>query len=821
MRAIGRNASRREGPEKLCGLARYIDDVTRPGCLQGVTLRSTIPYGTIRSLTFDPAFPWDDFVIATARDIPGRNRVALIEDDQPLLADTRIMHAMEPIALVAHASRDRAYEALRHIQVEYERLDPVLTIEDALARTQLLRGDDNLFKDILIEKGDVARGLREADVIVEGEYHVPHQEHAYIENNGILAYAEPDGTIVVMGSLQCPFYVQKALKGVFGVGDDRVRVIQTATGGGFGGKEEYPNMIAGHAALLALKAGRPVKIIYDRHEDMLATTKRHPARVRHRTGVMRDGTIVAQDIDVVMDGGAYITLSPVVLSRGALHATGTYASPHARIHARAVATNTSPNGAFRGFGAPQTLFAAELHMEKIAATLGIDAVTLRLRNMVSKGSVLATGQTLRESIGAAAVMKTCLARSDYRRKTKEYARWNRRAAHPTWKGIGLALAHHGAGFTGRGEVMLASRAAVVLTRTGKLKALAASTEIGQGTTTMLAQVTADALGVPVEWVDVETPDTWKVPNSGPTVASRTAMVVGGLLQRAGIKLRERILNAAAGAGGAEGGGAAAIADAVVSGRRARAAVAPVGRAAVDAAGAGGFPATPAALARLAVRICGEAAELRIEEEYQAPPEIVWDDQTYRGDAYAVYSYAAAAIDLEVDKRTFEVTVRKVTTAQDIGKAINPLLVEGQIIGGTAQGLGYALLENVVYRDGMMANAQLTNYIIPTSLDMPPMDVVLVEEPYSRGPGGAKGIGELPMDVPGPAVAAAIFNATGLFIPHLPILPEHIAAAHADGGGSAGIARTAEAPRVVRRTQGRTPTRAVRTAVKAPVRGGRR
>ncbi len=415
MRAIGKNASRREGPEKLCGLARYVDDVTLPGCLHGVTFRSSIPFGTITSITFDPQFPWDEFVVATARDIPGRNHVALIEDDQPLLADTRIMHAAEPIVLVAHAQRDRAYEALRYIQVEVEPLDPVLTIDDALARKQLLRGDDNVFKDIVIEKGDVERGLREADLIVEGEYHVPHQEHAYIENNGVLAYVEPDGTIVVMGSLQCPFYVQKALKGVFGVTEDRVRVIQTTTGGGFGGKEEYPNMIAGHAALLALKAQRPVKMVYDRHEDMLATTKRHPARVRHRTGVMREGRIVAQDIDIVMDGGAYITLSPVVLSRGALHATGTYAAPQARVHARAVATNTPPNGAFRGFGAPQTLFAAELQMEKIAATLGIDPVTLRLRNMVKKGAVLASGQTLRESIGAPAVMKTCLARSDYRR----------------------------------------------------------------------------------------------------------------------------------------------------------------------------------------------------------------------------------------------------------------------------------------------------------------------------------------------------------------------------------------------------------------------
>jgi CO/xanthine dehydrogenase Mo-binding subunit len=252
---------------------------------------------------------------------------------------------------------------------------------------------------------------------------------------------------------------------------------------------------------------------------------------------------------------------------------------------------------------------------------------------------------------------------------------------------------------------------------------------------MLAQVTAEALGVPIDWVDVEVPDTSKVPNSGPTVASRTALIVGGLLERAGRQLRERII-----------------------------------------ATAGKMPASREALSRVAVRVCGDGDVVRFEAEYQKPPEIVWDEDAYKGDAYGVYSYAAAAVDLEIDKRTFEVTVRRVTTAQDIGKAINPLLVEGQIIGGMVQGLGYALLENCVYRDGMMQNAQLTNYIIPTSLDVPRFDVVLVEEPYSHGPSGAKGIGELPMDVPGPAVAAAILHAMGLFVPELPILPEKLCAA---------------------------------------------
>ncbi len=511
MRAVGRNAPRREGPDKLCGTARYIDDYHLPGCLHGVTVRSSAPHGTLRGLEFDPRFPWHECVVATADDIPGENAVLLIEHDQPLLARSRIRHAMEPLALVAHPSRERAWAALRHVKAAIDPLEPVLSIDEALAAKVRLHGEDNVFKRILVESGDVEAALASAEVIVEGEYHVPHQEQAYIENNGVAAWVEDDGTVVVMGSMQCPYYVHKALKHLFDLPDHHVRVIQTTTGGGFGGKEEYPNMIAGHAALLARKSRRPVKMIYDRHEDMAATTKRHPARIRHRTGVSRDGRLVAQDIEIVMDGGAYVTLSPVVLSRGTLHATGPYTCPNVRIRSAVVATTTPPNGAFRGFGAPQTLFAAELHMERIAAALRLDPLVVRRRNMVKRGAVLATGQKLRESVGAKAVLDTVVAKIDYRAARRAHARWNADPSRATWRGLGLALVYHGSGFTGRGEVVLASRVEVALTRTGVFKALAAATEMGQGATTTLAQMTADGLGVPVDWVEVETPDTWKVP----------------------------------------------------------------------------------------------------------------------------------------------------------------------------------------------------------------------------------------------------------------------------------------------------------------------
>ena len=697
MPAVGTNVPRKDAAEKVTGAARYIDDLVFPGMLHARTIRTTIPRGRIRGvrLEFDRA----GFTIVDHRDITGRNVVALIADDQPLLAEREIRHVAEPVLLLAHEDLDTLRSA--RVEIDCEPLDPVL---DPRHSTQIL-------KDLRIVKGDVGTALKGADVIVEGEYRTGHQEQLYIEPNGVIAVPE-NGGVAVYGSLQCPFYMHKALRIALGLPDDRIRVIQTETGGGFGGKEEYPSVIAAHAALLALKAKRPVKLVYDRLEDMLATTKRHPSIVRHRTGVTRDGRLVAMDIDVLMDGGAYITLSPVVLSRGAIHAAGPYRCDHVRIEARAVATNTPPNGAFRGFGAPQTQFAVEVHMERIAETLGLDPVRLRERNALRPGDTTATGQRVEADCSALQVLQQAVERSDFHAKRERYAGTNR--------GIGLSLFFHGAGFTGSGEVKLASRAALSTTERG-VRILVGSAEIGQGTRTMHAQIVADSLGIPYDDVETGLPDTSAVPDSGPTVASRTCMVVGGILQRCAAELRERIGEM--------------------------------------------HPAEH-------YRRHGATV---VTKEYEPPHGIKWDDETYRGDAYATYAWACDVAEVEMDPDTYEIRPTHFTAVQDIGKAIHPTLVAGQIEGGTAQGLGYALLEEVVMRDGAMANAQMTNYIVPTTLDTPPMDIVIVETPSHHGPFGAKGVGEMPIDGPAPAVVNAIRH-LGLDIREIPATPERIAEA---------------------------------------------
>jgi len=693
-RAVGRSVARKDGIGKATGRAVYADDLVFPGMLWGRTIRSEIPRGRITAVRRQ--FDETDFTVVDYHDIPGTNVVALIEVDQPCLVERDVRHAAEPILLLAHADREKLLAA--RVEIDYEREPAVLDAE----------ASETVFKHIHIEKGDIDAAMSSAEVIVEGTYRTGAQEHVYIEPNGVIAVPE-DGGIAVHGSIQCPFYVHKALVALLGDAVSHVRVVQTETGGGFGGKEEFPSVIAGHAALLALKSGRPVKIIYDRTEDMVATTKRHPSVVRHRTGVTRGGRIVAMDIDVMLDGGAYVTLSPVVLSRGTIHAAGPYRCDNTRIVGRAVMTNTPPNGAFRGFGAPQTQFAMEVHMDRIAEALGMDPVQLRELNALRPGDTTATSQILGEDCSALETLSRAVRKSRYHEK--------KAMVGTNGHGIGVSLFYHGSGFTGSGELRLASRAALELTERG-VRVLTSSTEIGQGTRTMHAQIVADSLGVPYESVEVAQPDTSRVPDSGPTVASRTCMVVGGILQRAAAELRRRIGDA-----------------------------------------------TPA-------EYFGEHGPLRVEAEYEQPDWIQWDDETYMGDAYATYGWGCNVAEVELDPVTLEARPLRLTAVLDVGKAIHPALAIGQIEGGTAQALGFALLEHVVMRDGAMANAQLTNYTIPTTLDTPPIDVVLVENPYPGGPFGAKGLGELPMDGPAPAIVNAI-RSLGVDVREVPAVPEVI------------------------------------------------
>jgi CO/xanthine dehydrogenase Mo-binding subunit len=729
MNLVGKPVPRKEGRKKVTGQALYIDDLTFPGMLHGVTVRSSVPRGRIKSISFAGDIPWDEFTVVTAKDIPGENYVALILNDQPYLADGVVNHPEEAIVLLAHHDKYLLEEARRHVTIEYEELPAVFSLQDSLARKEIIWGDDNVFKKFLVDKGNVDDAWSKADFVVEGEYETGAQEQLYIENNGAIAVANPNDGVTVWGSMQCPYYVHKALIKLFGLPEEKIRVIQTETGGGFGGKEEYPSMIAGHAALLAWKSGRPVKMIYDRAEDMVATTKRHPSRTRHKTAVTKDGKLLAMEIDFVIDGGAYCTLSPVVLSRGTIHAAGPYFCPHVRIKSTAVATSMPPHGAFRGFGAPQSIFALERHLDKVARTIGLTPEEFRRRNFIKEGETTATNQTIREKVDMDGLLNRAFELSDYHAKRERFGREN--PSSRIKKGIGFTSFMHGAGFTGSGEVFLQSVVGAEATPEGRIKILAASTEIGQGTNTIFAQIAAEALGLSYDLVEVSQPDTANVPNSGPTVASRTCMIVGKLVESAVLGLKQTLV------------GSGLLQDQ--------------------------FAQTDFQTA--CSEYMAKFGPLKSFSKYQPPPNIFWDDEKYQGDAYGAFAWAVYVAEVSYDPLTYEVHVDDFVAVQEVGRVINPVLAAGQIEGGIAQAIGMTLYENVVWENGRMKNGQMTNYIMPTAADIPPIRVYFEENPYAYGPDGAKGIGELPMDGPAPAILNAIENATGESFNQIPLMPE--------------------------------------------------
>lgn len=726
---VGKPVPRKEGRKKVTGQSLYVDDLTLPGMLHGVTVRSSVPRGRIKNISFTGNIPWEQFTIVTAKDIPGANYVALILNDQPYLAAQVVNHAEEPILLLAHEDKYLLEEARRQVKIEIEELPPVLSLEESLQRKEIIWGEDNVFKSFLVEKGTVDAAWADAAYIVDGQYETGAQEQLYIENNGAIAIANSEDGVTVWGSMQCPYYVHKALLKLFDLPETNVRVIQTETGGGFGGKEEYPSMIAGHAALLAWKSNRPVKIIYDRAEDMVATTKRHPSRTRHKTAVSKDGKLLAEEIEFVIDGGAYCTLSPVVLSRGTIHAAGPYYCPNVRIRSQAVATNNPPHGAFRGFGAPQSIFALERHLDHVAKTVGLTPAELRRRNFIHPDQTTATSQIIRDNVDMEGLMNRAFQLSDYQAKRERFARDNPNSS--VKRGVGFASFMHGAGFTGSGEVYLQSVVGAEATIDGDVKLLAASTEIGQGTNTIFTQIAAEALGISADLVVVAQPDTASVPNSGPTVASRTAMVVGKLVESSVTALKQTLLGS----------------------------------------GLLGEGFEEAEFRQACRNYIERFGPLRALSKYQPPPGIRWDDEKYQGDAYGAYAWAVYVAEVSVDLLTYEARVADFVAVQEVGRVINPVLAAGQIEGGVAQAIGFTLYENVVWENGRMLNNQMTNYIIPTAADIPPIHVYFEEHPYAFGASGAKGIGELPMDGAAPAILSAIENATGVSFNQVPLTPE--------------------------------------------------
>jgi len=722
---------RREGLAKLSGQTRFLADLPMEGALWGGTVRSPAARGRIRAIRFDPAVDWSQFVRVDYRDIPGRNAGALFDHLQPVLAVDQTRHVGEPVLLIAHPSRRMLRAALRAVTVVVDERPGSFDFRVAPAAEAAQAGPDNIFARASVVSGDPDRMFRRNHRIIEGAYETGAQEHLYLEPQSMEAALTGD-TMTVRGSLQCPSYVQAAVGRVLGPAVSSVRVQVTPVGGGFGGKEDYPSMIAAHASLLALAAGRAVRIIYDRPEDMVATSRRHAARIRHRTAVARDGELLAMEIDVLLDGGAYATLSPIVLERAVVHATGPYRCRNVRVEGAVRMTNTLPAGAFRGFGNPQVHFAVERHMDRIADTLGLDPAALRRRNLLRDGDTLPSGDRIADGVDAAGLLDQALRLAGHDRKQEAHRAFNQREP---WRrrGMGCAMSFHGTGLPKAEEARIGSRAEVEATSDGGVLLKTSIVEMGQGVATVFADLAAGILGLRPEEVEIVEPDTEMVPDTGPSVASRTSMVAGLLVERACRDLLTR-LELPPGSSG----------DQVRAAIRDR--------------------------ARAEERIVGRAS-------YQGESREGGTPDPRDGGGYAAYGWAAQVAEVEVDLRSGMTQLLDIVSVQDVGTVLNHGLAAGQVQGGVAQAAGWALSERVVLGpDGAMTNRSLADYVIPTAADLPAIRVAFVETPSAHGARGARGLGELPMVGAGAAVVNAVSRAVQGPIDRLPALPEEVLAA---------------------------------------------
>ncbi len=743
---VGKSLPRHDGPEKVSGASIYIADLDIPGVWEAGVLRSPVAAGRLRGIKRDPAFDWSQVTVVTAADIPGVNAVHMVRDDYAALVDEKITYRTQALALVAAPDAKLVAAALAALTPDIEAVEPALTIEDALAMKSQVWGDSNVMDDFHVDCGDVDKGFAEADIILENTYRTGLQEHIYLENCGMAAWPTPDG-VEVAGSLQCPHYVHNAVAMALGLDVGKVKVKQTTTGGAFGGKEDYPSVMGVWCALLARKSGQPVRLLYNRAEDMLVTPKRHPSKVVHKMGMKKDGTITAIEVDLFLDGGACTTMSKAVLARATLHATGAYKTPNARIRGRAVATNTPPNGAFRGFGAPQAIYPMERQMDLAAEKLGINPFEIRMKNVLRRGDALPFGQVLEDGASAALVLEDAVKRSDYLRKHAQYAKQNGGRVR---RGIGLSLCLHGGGFTGAGEDNMGTKVRVTYGSDGKFTALSGSTDMGQGADTVLPMFVAEVLQLPVERFIHPLPDTSVAPNSGPTAASRTTMFVGRVAIDAGRELVEKIRKYIASKKGSE----------------------------PDDYRDGVYycQSKPVATFDEAAREwLAEKGELASEAVIQpAPARYAWDEEKFHGTAYKGYSWLAQVLEAEVDLDTYEIHPIHSTVSAEVGRAINPIQVDGQMAGGVLQPYGMGYLEEMTLTpEGGYSAKFLNAYLIPTTLDAPEYDVKIFEDPSPFGAFGAKGIGELSCDGGASTVAAVVDNACGVFALEAPLTGEKL------------------------------------------------
>ncbi|MDC7125874.1 MAG: xanthine dehydrogenase family protein molybdopterin-binding subunit [Spirochaetales bacterium] len=690
---------RNDSKEKSSGSVNYISDIDRPEMYYMSILSAKVQHAEIIEI-IKLSLP-ENYVYIDACSFNGMNRATIVTQDWPFFAEKEILYYGQAIIAVAGPELEVCEKYCSLIDIEYKELPAISTIEES----------DIFFNDYNITKGTPEEAFKKADKVYEESFGTGFQEQAYMEPQGVIAEYK-NGILKVEGSLQCPYYVQNSLMNAFSLEKDKVRVIQSCTGGAFGGKEDYPSIISAQAAAAAMATGHPVKIILDRHEDMASTPKRHPSLINFKTAIDQSGNITAMDIDCRLDAGAYQSLSGVVLERAIFVASGAYNIENLKIRGRTMKTNHVPSGAFRGFGGPQAIFGAEMNMYFLSKMLKVSPLALKQKYLYKKGDKSVTSGTFRDDIKFDEMLQKIEEVSGYSIKWSDY---EKPQTGNKLKGIGISFAAHGGGFTGNGERDLIKAVVKVSAEKSKTKSgykatvFVSNVEMGQGASTTLRKIVSESTGLPLEDVFFSQPDTAIVPNSGPTVASRTILIVGKLLQDASEELKQKIES--------------------------------------------------------------KEDNITVEKRYKQPDEIKWDQNSFNGDAYPCYSWSINVVEVEVDSITYDISITGSWAVYDVGTPIDIKILTGQMQGGTAQALGYSTIEKMEFSNGKFDQRSFTDYTIPTSLDLPDTECFFIDNPYKYGPYGAKAAGELPNEGPAGAVAAAVSQAVKKIIKNIPITPE--------------------------------------------------
>ena len=749
-RIIGKPMPRHDARDKVFGKTKYAEDHAIPGMLYGKVLRSKYPAANILSIDTSNAerLPGVQAVI-TAKDIPNNENVTRFgqthsvggfEGLYRVLADKKVRFMGEAIALVAAETQDIAEKAIKLILVDYEAFSGVFDPAEAMkpGAYQVGESESNVICSYKVRKGDVGKGFSRSDVIVENTYRVPFQDHAYLEPESGVAWIDDDGVITLQVSTQVIEHFREIAE-VLGLPHNKVRVIGTMIGGGFGGKEDIT--VETYLALLTWKTNRPVKLTYTREESILSHSKRHPYIMKYRTGATKDGKLIALEAELISDAGGYIYLSPWVLLYSTVGATGPYDIPHVKVDSHTVLTNNTFSSAYRGFGVPQVCFAYESQMDELASQLNLSPLEIRKKNYLQKGRALATGRVLDHYVAFPETAESALAALGEQSRSKS-------SAERIGRGIASSMTSYGR------MVFLhdTSRSYVSIEMDGSVTVRCGVQDLGGGQASSLVQIAAEVLGVPMEDVRVYIADTALTPLAGTTTATRQLYMSGNATLKAAREVRKRILRKSAEMLEARPEDLELWDRKVV----------------VKEA-----PDRIISLASVVKACASDGTQLYNVAQFNAPFRELIDFKTGQGQVFPDFTFGSHAAEVSVDIETGKIKILKLVACYDVGQAINPLSVEGQLEGGTVQGLGYALTEEIILDKGVTLTPSLSEYLVPTSLDVPDIQAIVLQSGDGVGPFGAKGIGEPSMVSIAPALANAVCDALGVRVFDLPLTPEKI------------------------------------------------